>query len=263
MYETILVGVSMFTFRKAQFNSSFQKRLLTTWHDLRAQLPVMEKGKLAELQASLDKQSRHLNELQCALSARLSGEGPAPARMPVLGDWAHRPDPWARLLAPTGLAGPDNGAWLCPGSKLFHDCNAGQIMLRQQQTGRADHPFAVLMEVMEFSGSFLSLVFDMPKQGAKGLSEAHVFQLYLNVTLERPLEVFARVNLRHGPNVAQVVREVMLDTGEHTVEFDISSSTLRAEKVDGLWLDLIFDEPAMSAVLFHDLTVARRPRAEV
>ena len=45
------------------------------------------------------------------------------------------------------------------------------------------------------------------------------------------------------------------------VEFDLAFSKLNEKRVEGMWLDLIFENPEMSQVTIHDLTFCRHPRA--
>ena len=40
--------------------------------------------------------------------------------------------------------------------------------------------------------------------------------------MEKPLEIFARLNIKHGPNVEQIVRELPLNEEEVMVEFDLA-----------------------------------------
>ena len=81
------------------------------------------------------------------------------------------------------------------------------------------------------------------------------------IETEKKLEIFARLNVRHGPNTEQLVRE--LPPGEETmVEFDLAYSSLNEKRVERLWLDLIFEGPEMNQILLRDITLTRRPRAE-
>ena len=75
-----------------------------------------------------------------------------------------------------------------------------------------------------------------------GLSRAHIFRLDTIVEVERPLELFARLNIRHGPNTEQIVREIPKWEEQSTVEFDLNYSSLNEKRVEHAWLDLIFEE---------------------
>mgnify|MGYP006289767839 CR=1 FL=1 len=48
-----------------------------------------------------------------------------------------------------------------------------------------------------------------------------------------------------------------------TVEFDLAYSRLNERRVERLWLDLIFERPAMNRIVLQDLAMSRRPRADL
>jgi hypothetical protein len=81
------------------------------------------------------------------------------------------------------------------------------------------------------------------------------------VELEKPLEIFARLNIKHGPNTEQIVRELPLNAEEIMVEFDLAYSNLNEKRVERAWIDLIFENPQMSQLVLRDVTFSRRPRA--
>jgi hypothetical protein len=83
------------------------------------------------------------------------------------------------------------------------------------------------------------------------------------VEMEKPLEIFARLNIKHGPNVEQIVRELPLNEEEVMVEFDLAYSKMNEKRVERLWVDLIFEGPEMNQVILRDVTFSRRPRAEL
>lgn len=191
---------------------------------------------------------------------------------PMHSDWSWRPPLWEDAQHPAGTAAPESGTELAAGVKVFHDCPLNQIILRQLDgahgnTGHPAAPYAQMLEVLGFEGSFLSLVFDLPVGAVAGLRDSHVLSLAASVNAERPLRIYARLNIRHGPNTEQIVREFPAETiaagGEGQVEFDLAYADFHQRRVDHMWLDLIFDSPAMSRVLFRDLLFSRRPRAEL
>jgi uncharacterized protein DUF6478 len=46
-------------------------------------------------------------------------------------------------------------------------------------------------------------------------------------------------------------------------EFDLAYSNINEKRVEKIWIDLIFDNPAMNQVTLHDLTLTRAPRADL
>lgn len=190
--------------------------------------------------------------------------GQAAIRRPMHSDWAWRPELWAGPVKPAGLATVASKTPLGREAKVFHDCALSELSIRQVRNTRAEDiaPYGVRMDVFRFDGSFLSLVVDLPREAVAGLSRRHVLRLDVRVETEKPLEIFGRLNVRHGPNVEQIVRELGGSTGEFFVEFDMAVSRLDETQVERAWFDMIFEGPEMNQITLRDLTLSRRPRAE-
>lgn len=124
-------------------------------------------------------------------------------------------------------------------------------------------PFALRMDVFNFDGSFLSLVIDLPLDAAAGVSRRHVIRMNALMSIEKPLEVFARLNIKHGPNTEQILTELSLDNDDVIAEFDLAYAEINEQRVERMWLDLIFEGPAMNQVTIRDITFCRYPRAEL
>ena len=69
--------------------------------------------------------------------------------------------------------------------------------------------------------------------------------------------------MKHGPNVETIVREMPLNEEEVMVEFDLGYSKINEKRVEKIWLDLIFEGPEMNQIILRDVTLTRRPRAEL
>ena len=186
-------------------------------------------------------------------------------RKPMGTDWSWRPEPWKGPLATPGQAAVASKAWIGEGTTVFHDCRQSELTLRQVRNTREQDiaPFGLRMDMFRFDGSFLSLVLDLPEDAARGLKLRHLIRLDVIVEMEKPLEIFARLNIKHGPNVEQIVRELPLNAEEVMVEFDLAYSKLNEKRVERLWVDLIFESPEMNQVILRDVTFSRRPRAEL
>lgn len=117
--------------------------------------------------------------------------------------------------------------------------------------------------MFHFDGSFLSLVIDLPKQGVTGLCRNHLLRMDVIAELEKPIEIFARLNIRHGPNTEQIVRKLPQAHNTVSVEFDLAYCNLNERRVEGAWVDLIFEGPELNQVVLRDVTFSRRPRAQL
>jgi len=148
---------------------------------------------------------------------------------------------------------------------LFHDCEYSELTLRQLRNLReADlAPYGLSMDVFRFDGSLLSLVVDLPAGGVEGLKRTHLIRMDMIVELEKKIEIFARLNIKNGPNTEQIVREIDLTQDQTMVEFDLAYSRLNERRVEGAWIDLIFEGPEMNQIVLRDLTFSRRPRAQI
>ena len=222
---------------------------------------------LRSLRARARALRRHLDRVIHLADHRLALPviGSNAIRKPMGTDWSWRPDLWKGQIPVPGFSSVPGKALVCDGATVFHDCRRSELTVRQiRNTREADiAPFGFRMDVFRFDGSFLSLVIDLPEDAARGLKLKHLLRLDVIVEMEKPLEIFARLNIKHGPNVEQIVRELPLNTQEVAVEFDLAYSKMNEKRVEKLWVDLIFEGPEMNQIILRDVTFSRRPRAEL
>jgi hypothetical protein len=186
-------------------------------------------------------------------------------RKPLGTDWSWRPDLWKGPIPLPGFASVQARAQICEGAVIFHDCRRSELTVRQIRNTRDLDiaPFGFRMDVFRFDGSFLSLVLELPEESARGLKLRHVIRMDVIVEMEKPLEIFARLNIKHGPNVEQIVRELPLNAAEVAVEFDLAYTKINEKRVEKIWVDLIFEGPEMNQIILRDVTLTRRPRADL
>ena len=186
-------------------------------------------------------------------------------RHPPGTDWRWRPDLWRGPISTPGVAALENRTGLGDGATVFHDCRMSEITARQIRNTREKDlaPFGLRLDVFHFDGSFLSLVLDLPDEAVHGLRLRHLIRLQTIVEMEKPLEIFARLNIKHGPNVEQVVRELPLNEPDTSVEFDLAYTRVNEKRIERAWIDLIFEGPELNQIVLRDVTLSRRPRAEL
>lgn len=241
----------------------------TEWQRAAAAGETVDLGTLAKLAPQAQDVAVH-----AAAIARLAERRLAQASIdrsiarPPQCDWAWRPVPWAAAVSPSLRAGVQGGDTLVDGVTLFHDCPLAEITLRQVRVidPAASAAYALEMDALGFAGSFLSLAIDLPTDGATTLQRNHIVRLSTAIWMEREAEIFARLNIRQGPNTEQLVSA--LRPGERpdspmTAEFDLGLQDIKPAKLDHAWIDLIFDKPQMNLVRISDLTLTRRPRADI
>jgi len=166
-------------------------------------------------------------------------------------------------VSPSGHAPARTGAELGREAKVFHDCGRVEVSVRQRRNPPgASAPFSVEAEVFHFDGTFLSIAIDLPREGFEGLTRHHLVRIGAEIEAERPARVFGRLNLRHGPNVATVTERFDVPGTGH-VDLDLAEADFDDERLSGAWVDIIVEAPAMNGIRLRDVTVSRRPRAQV
>ncbi|MEM6407643.1 MAG: DUF6478 family protein [Pseudomonadota bacterium] len=185
-------------------------------------------------------------------------------RKPAGSDWSMRPEIWRGPISPMGLASVATRTRLGSSATLFHDCTLSELTMRQVRNSRESDlaPFGLRMDVFRFDGSFLSLVLDLPDDSLQGLRRVHILRVDAVVATENPLEIFARLNIKYGPNVEQIVRELPVGDATPHVEFDLAHTKISEKRLERIWLDLIFEGPEMNEIYLRDVTFSRRPRAD-
>ena len=179
--------------------------------------------------------------------------------------WSWRPALWRGPIFPKGASGVENGAYVSEDIKVFHDCEVSELTFHQIRNTREEDlaAFGLKMDVLGFDGSFLSVVIDLPKDAADGLRKRDIIRVQGLIGTERPATVFARLNVKCGPNTEQLVQELPLKEREVNIDFDLAYADVNENRIDGMWLDLIFEDPAMNQLRIRDLTFCRYPRAEL
>ena len=257
----------MINFRSGYLEGKLYARALHRWAQ------AARKAAMADL-ATLRRQRNRARLLRAHLD-RLIHRADGRLALPVIGatgfpkphnaDWAWRPELWRGPLPTPGISAVETKSMLGEEVTLFHDCDQSELTLRQLRNRReADlAPYGLQLDVFKFDGSFLSLVINLPDDAVTGLKRRHVIRMDTIVQLEHPLELFARLNIRHGPNTEQIVRELPADNESISIEFDLAYTNLNEKRIEAAWIDLIFEGPDMNQVVLRDLTFSRRPRAQI
>ncbi len=243
------------------------RRALKRWSDAATEAEKLDLSTLKVLRGQARQIRRRLDQLAHVADARLTLPliGSNAMQRPLHSDWAYRPEVWRGPIAPVGMASVENKARFGEEASIFHDCSTSELTLRQVRNTRESDlaPFGLRLDVFRFDGSFLSLVLDLPQSAVEGLKRKHLVRVQTIVEMEKPLEIFVRLNVRHGPNVEQIVRELPLHEQDVVVEFDLAYSKLNEKRVDAAWIDIIFEGPEMNQITLRDVTLSRRPRAEI
>lgn len=246
----------------AIYRRALQRWALSAREARTAKLNILRKQRTRArlLRAHLDRLI-HTAEERLVLPVVGSNSFPKPHNA----DWAWRPELWRGPLSIPGLSSAQNNSMLGDEVTLFHDCDRSEITLRQVRNTRQEDlaPYGLRIDVFRFDGSFLSAVVDLPKDAVNGLKRTHVLRVSSIIEMEKPIEIFVRLNIRHGPNTEQIVREVQVTSKDIEIEFDLAYCTLNEKRIEKAWVDFIFEGPEMNQVTLRDLTFSRRQRAQV
>ncbi len=245
----------------------FHGRILRRWGRAARTAEMLDLASLSRLRRRAREIRRRLDRVIHVAEGRLTlpAVGSNAIVKPLYTDWAYRPELWRGPLSPLGMVAVESKTEYGDEVKIFHDCRITELTLRQIRNTRESDlaPYGLRMDVFRFDGSFLSLVIELPANAVKGLEKRHLIRLTTVVEVEKPLEIFARLNIKHGPNVEQIVRELPLGSDEVMVEFDLAYTKLNEKRVERMWLDLIFEGAEMNQIQLRDVALTRRPRAEV
>lgn len=229
---------------------------------------AMDMGQLAALRGRAGRLRQRLDRFIHVADGRLAHPrigAEATLPRPLNSDWSHRPEIFAGPIPRAGRAGVETRTRIGTAAQIFHDCTQSEVTVRQVRNRReADlAPYGLRLDVFRFDGGFLSVAIDLPASAVEGLTRASIVQVNLIAEVEAPLGIQARLNIRHGPNTEQILCDLPQDAPEATAEFDMAYTGLNDRRMERAWIDLIFDAPGMNQITLRDMTLNRRPRAEM
>ncbi len=235
------------------------------WTRAASEVAHLDAPGLKDLQRQANRLSRRLTHVLHAAEARLADPLAPPANLslPTHTDWTWLPTLCTGPIHPVGIAQLENATRLCPDAAIFHDCPCAEITLRQSRASQTSAPFETTLDILGFQGSYLSLALDLPNDALAGLTHRHIFSLTAALTTERDLDIYARLNLRHGPNVDRVTCKLDANAGPQTVDFDLATTEVDDTRMNHVWIDLLFEAPAYNRITLQSAALTRRPRAEV
>jgi len=244
-----------------------QRGSILRWAAAARRAPVADLDTLRHQRHRARQIRAHVDELMHVADSRLALPriGSNAFTRPGGTEWSWRPRLWRGPLSKSGMSAVANRTAVGEEVTIFHDCKISEVTLRQVRNTREEDlaPFALRMDVFRFDGSFLSLVIDAPKEACEGLQRRHIVRVNAIMDVEKPIEVFARLNIKHGPNTEQLVLELPIGREDSMIEFDLGYSELNEKRIERMWLDLIFEGPEMNQVIIRDITFCRYPRAEL
>lgn len=242
------------------------KYILQKWRRHSQKSADVALHELSNLRIEAGKLARVLNEFLTAADNRIRRPRVGEMRFPVPHgtSWSWRPEIFRLPLQPNVLLAVEPSSGFGNHLKVFHDCPLGDVIVHQARSTEAVTlaPFAVAVEVFDFTGSFLALIVDFPPDGVKGLVHEHVLRIETQTKTEHPLTGYVRLNIEHGPNKEQFVEDIILG-GENLVEFDFAHSNVNVNRIEKAWLEIIVNNPEMNMLEIKDVRISRRLRAAI
>jgi len=182
---------------------------------------------------------------------------------PLHCDWAWRPAVLRAPLSPEAAGEVASGTVLAPGETLHHDRAWAGYAQGPGAAGGA--PRTLTLRAGPGEG-FVALAIDLPAEAARGLAPRHLLGLRLGLAAPVGGDVYLRLNLRHGPNLAQLLREVPVAAQRpegRLIEFDLAYETINLRRVGHVWWDVIFSGAGLCEAVLTEATFTRRPRADM
>jgi hypothetical protein len=250
-----------------QFDRFLQRRAIKRWRKAALDVAATDLGLLDRKNELAKRTLRAVSAFKFEADSRLALPriGSTKFPQPSGTDWAWRPKPWRAPVMPAGIAPALSKMELTNELVIFHDCKQSEVSLRQARNTRDVDlsPFGIALDVFHFDGSYLSLVIEIPQASCEGLKKRHLIRLAAVIEREKPTTIYARLNVKNGPNTEQVLLTLPDATPETMVEFDLAYSGLNERRAERMWIDLMIESPAMNKIDIRDLTLCRYPRADI
>ena len=160
------------------------------------------RSRAADLRRSLDTVIMHADRRTDQLS-----QGKTQMKMPDDADWGWRPDVFATRLGQMSSVVKSARHDVGTSIVVHHNDTDPELIVRQFKNMGVDDlaPYGLSVETYEFKGSFLSLAIELPNEAATGLTKNHIFEVEGKLSLDHPMPVFMRLNVKHGSNVEGVI----------------------------------------------------------
>ena len=248
-----------------------RERARASWARFSRSTDAMRPARLRILREEAGGLRADLDRFLLLSSRRAAASRAELAALPLPGgtDWRWRPGLFAGPVRPEGVAAPAPGRVLTDGAALWHDCGSRAIVARQLRNAGATDlaAFGLRIETFGFTGGFISLAVELPPDALRGLTRNHILRFETAIQTERAVAVYARLNVGNGPNTEELLSHFGRIPGEgvavHVAEYDLALTEMNEKRLDKVWLDLIFEKPAMNAVVIRDMIFSRHPRANL
>ena len=119
------------------------------------------------------------------------------------------------------------------------------------------------MDGYVFSGGYISVAIHLPILAAKDLQSRHLICMDCSLDIRKPLAIFARLHVGNGPNTAKNNIRFPQNCECNVLKFNLSTVKIAERRIKTIWVNLIFEAPAMNKVTLRDIIFSRHPRAQM
>lgn len=143
-----------------------------------------------------------------------------------------------------------SGARLTSNTKVFFDGGDCAVIFKQLRNdiSQGFAPYGVALELFQFDGSFLSLDIDLSDSLCGTFAKDELIGLSGEIFAERATGFTVRLNIKHGPNTEQLIQAQDLNHSEIGAEFDLKHLKINVNRVEKIWLDLVFETPNFNRI---------------
>jgi len=182
--------------------------------------------------------------------------------IPLNCDWAWRPEEFYQEAVICPQASPKSGVKIGPNTKLFFNGPTPSLEVWAQSKISDRNSVGLGLTLDDFAGDFLSLSFAAPDGAVAHMTKFTLFRCDFVVASDHPVTLYARLNVKYGPSVAQFTQTVGVAEGHKSVTFDLGFHPFQVGDFSKIWLDMIINSPAQNQIVIHDLTLLRHPRGQ-
>lgn len=235
------------------------KRARRHWSALPGFIARAGHDDLAEIGAQAKTMEKLVARVKTSLAKRYADVHAQLPDAPPRSEEQHVPGPWLMRVSPCRVF-PGRGQTRLGEVELFHD---GQICEVTCQQAVFEDELGVDIDALGFDGSYVSMVLQTPAGFRENLTRSTLIGATIDARDETNAPLHLRLNVRHGPNIERMVREVEVNRGRQMIEFDIFHTDVEPSDISEVWLDLILNNVRMNRFVIRGVQIFRRPRAHV
>lgn len=240
------------------------------WADLSRRTGNLSESRRQALRSEATQKRQDIDRFLMLSDPARDGSDLEELPFPAGTDWKWRPSVFTGVLSKIGLSAPDSGSYMAPDLVVWHDIPDNMLSLRQVLRSQQDGlpPFGIQLDSFApRDQGYIALTFDLPPEAIADLDRNFVLRVMSVTGAAISAQVYLRLNVEHGPNIEQEVRNLDKALDGKTVslitEFDLGFVEMNPRRLQKIWLDVIVERPDFNAFALRDLVISRHLRADM